>query len=77
MRLLYDSEMPLDMLKYLVHKMGLHAESLDPGQPVPQFQKLYLAFPNVGRKPSLEYERTMPLSVAGLVVRQKLNRYGG
>jgi polyphosphate kinase len=64
MRLLYDSEMPLDMLKYLVHKMGLHGESLIPGNRYHNF-KNFISFPNVG-KPALEYERTMPLSVEGL-----------
>lgn len=47
MRLLYDSEMPLDMLKYLVNKMGLHGESLIPGNRYHNF-KNFIAFPNVG-----------------------------
>lgn len=64
MRLLYDSEMPLDMLKYLVNKMGLHGESLIPGNRYHNF-KNFIAFPNVGRK-ELEYERTIPLPVNGL-----------
>lgn len=64
MRLLYDSEMPLDMLKYLVNKMGLHGESLIPGARYHNF-KNFIAFPNVGR-PELEYERTAPLPVDGL-----------
>jgi len=64
MRLLYDSEMPLDMLKYLVNKMGLHGESLIPGARYHNF-KNFIAFPNVGR-PELEYERTVPLPVDGL-----------
>lgn len=64
MRLLYDSEMPLDMLKYLVNKMGLHGESLIPGARYHNF-KNFISFPNVGR-PELEYERTVPLPVDGL-----------
>jgi polyphosphate kinase len=64
MRLLYDSEMPLDMVKYLVSKMGLHGENLIPGNRYHNF-KNFISFPNVGR-PGLEYEKTMPLSVEGL-----------
>jgi len=64
MRLLYDSEMPLDMLKYLVHKMGLHGESLIPGNRYHNF-KNFIAFPNVGRR-ELEYEKNNPLPVDGL-----------
>src|ERR1700761_5975911 len=64
MRLLYDSEMPLDMLKYLVSKMGLHGESLIPGNRYHNF-KNFISFPNVGRR-ELEYERDIPLPVDGL-----------
>ncbi|MCO5950235.1 MULTISPECIES: polyphosphate kinase 1 [Mucilaginibacter] len=64
MRLLYDSEMPLDMLKYLVNKMGLSGESLIPGNRYHNF-KNFIAFPNVGR-PELEYEKTVALPVDGL-----------
>ena len=64
MRLLYDSEMPLDMLKFLVSKMGLHGESLIPGSRYHNF-KNFISFPNVGR-PELEYERNIPLPVDGL-----------
>jgi polyphosphate kinase len=64
MRLLYDSEMPLDMLKYLVSKMGLHGESLIPGNRYHNF-KNFIAFPNVGRR-ELEYEKNIPLPVDGL-----------
>lgn len=64
MRLLYDSEMPLDMLKYLVNKMGLHGESLIPGNRYHNF-KNFISFPNVGR-PELEYEKNIPLPVDGL-----------
>jgi len=64
MRLLYDSDMPLDMLKYLVTKMGLHGESLIPGNRYHNF-KTFIGFPNIGRK-ELEYEKNIPLPVAGL-----------
>src|ERR1700761_1596218 len=64
MRLMYDSEMPLDMLKYLVSKMGLHGESLIPGNRYHNF-KNFISFPNIGRR-ELEYEKTIPLPVAGL-----------
>jgi polyphosphate kinase len=56
--------MPLDMLKYLVNKMGLHGESLIPGNRYHNF-KNFIAFPNVGR-PELEYQRNIPLAVDGL-----------
>jgi len=64
MRLLYDSEMPLDMLKYLVNKMGLGGESLIPGNRYHNF-KNFISFPNVGRH-ELEYDRNIPLPVDGL-----------
>jgi polyphosphate kinase len=64
MRLLYDSEMPHDMLKYLVKKMGLLGESLIPGNRYHNF-KNFIDFPNVGR-PELEYPKNIPLPVAGL-----------
>jgi polyphosphate kinase len=64
MRLLYDTEMPLEMVTYLVTKMGLHAESLIPGNRYQNF-KNFINFPNVGR-PELEYTPYPPLSVDGL-----------
>jgi polyphosphate kinase len=64
MRLLYDSDMPMDMLKYLVNKMGLHGESLIPGNRYHNF-KNFISFPNVGG-PELEYSKYVPLSVADL-----------
>ena len=64
MRLLYDSEMPMDMLKYLVGKMGLHGESLIPGNGYHNF-KNFIAFPNVGG-PELEYSKYIALPVADL-----------
>ncbi|MDO3625161.1 polyphosphate kinase 1 [Mucilaginibacter sp. BT774] len=64
MRLLYDTEMPLEMVTYLVTKMGLHAESLIPGNRYQNF-KNFISFPNVGR-PELEYTPYQPLPVDGL-----------
>src|SRR3569833_3182942 len=64
MRLLYDTEMPLEMVTYLVTRMGLHAESLIPGNRYQNF-KNFISFPNVGR-PELEYTPYPPLPVEGL-----------
>ncbi|QEM10398.1 polyphosphate kinase 1 [Mucilaginibacter rubeus] len=64
MRLLYDSDMPMDMLKYLVNKMGLHGESLIPGNRYHNF-KNFISFPNVGG-PELEYSKYIPLPVSDL-----------
>ncbi|MGZ3753539.1 MAG: polyphosphate kinase 1, partial [Mucilaginibacter sp.] len=64
MRLLYDTEMPMEMVTYLVGKMGLHAESLIPGNRYHNF-KNFINFPNVGR-PELEYPYNPPLAVDGL-----------
>ncbi|QHS57186.1 polyphosphate kinase 1 [Mucilaginibacter sp. 14171R-50] len=64
MRLLYDSEMPLEMISYLVKKMKVSRGSLIPGNRYHNF-KNFISFPNVGR-PDLEYKKNMPLPVAGL-----------
>jgi polyphosphate kinase len=64
MRLLYDTEMPLDMLSYLVRKMQLTAGSLIPGSRYHNF-KDFISFPNVGR-PELEYPKVAPLEVPQL-----------
>jgi polyphosphate kinase len=64
MRLLYDKEMPLDMLSYLTKKMKAPVENLIPGNRYHNF-KNFISFPNVGR-PDLEYNKIMPLPVAGL-----------
>jgi polyphosphate kinase len=64
MRLMYDTEMPMDMLKYLVSRIGLHGESLIPGSRYHNF-KNFISFPNVGR-PELEYVKYLPLPVEGL-----------
>lgn len=64
MRLLYDNNMPLDMLTYLVDKLNLSAESLIPGNRYHNF-KDFISFPNVGRK-ELEYAKDPVLPVKGL-----------
>jgi polyphosphate kinase len=64
MRLLYDTEMPLDMLSVLVSKLKIEAESLIPGNRYHRFSD-FIAFPNVGSK-DLEYPVNLPLKVAGL-----------
>ncbi|TDQ06385.1 polyphosphate kinase 1 [Pedobacter metabolipauper] len=64
MRLLYDTEMPFDMLTVLVSKMKIEAESLIPGNRYHRF-KDFIAFPNVGSK-ELEYPPAPPIKVSGL-----------
>jgi polyphosphate kinase len=64
MRLLYDTEMPFDMLSVLVAKMKIEAESLIPGNRYHRFGD-FIRFPNVGDR-SLEYATTVPLKVHGL-----------
>ncbi|HEY9196733.1 MAG TPA: polyphosphate kinase 1, partial [Mucilaginibacter sp.] len=64
MRLLYDTEMPLDMLKFLVNKMGLSGESLIPGNRYHNF-KNFISFPNVG-SPELEFVKYPALPVDDL-----------
>ncbi|MFA6085288.1 polyphosphate kinase 1 [Mucilaginibacter sp.] len=64
MRLLYDKEMPLDMLSYLVRKMKVGGENLIPGNRYHNF-KNFIAFPNVGRA-DLQYNKSIPLPVKGL-----------
>jgi polyphosphate kinase len=70
MRLLYDTEMPMDMLKYLVSNMGLLSESLIPGNRYHNF-KDFISFPNAGR-PELEYVKYPPLPVGGLTFDKSL-----
>ncbi|HEX8377568.1 MAG TPA: polyphosphate kinase 1 [Pedobacter sp.] len=64
MRLLYDNNMPLDMLSFLVDKLDLDSEGLIPGNRYHNF-KDFISFPNVGR-PELEYEKNPPLEIANL-----------
>lgn len=64
MRLLYDSEISLDTLNYLVSRMSLNSEALIPGGRYHNF-KDFIAFPNVGDS-SLEYPSQPQLPVKGL-----------
>jgi len=64
MRLLYDSDIPLDMLNFLVSSMSLNNSLLIPGNRYHNF-KDFIAFPNVGG-PNLEYAPLPPLPVEGL-----------
>ena len=64
MRLLYDTDMPLDMLTHLVAKLDLSADGLIPGNRYHNF-KDFISFPNVGG-PELEYPRISPLPVNNL-----------
>ncbi len=64
MRLLYDTDMPLDMLTYLVAKLDLSADGLIPGNRYHNF-KDFISFPNVGG-PDLEYPKVPPLPVNNL-----------
>jgi len=64
MRLLYDSDIPLDALNYLVSRMQLDSEALIPGGRYHNF-KDFVAFPNVGG-PSLEYPPMPQLRVPNL-----------
>ncbi|MCD0490640.1 polyphosphate kinase 1 [Pedobacter sp. MC2016-14] len=64
MRLLYDTEMPFDMLSVLVSKVKIESESLIPGNRYHRFGD-FIRFPNVGAA-ELEYAPTVPLKVAGL-----------
>ncbi len=64
MRLLYDNQLPLDMLNYLVAHLNLIGDGLIPGNRYHNF-KDFINFPNVG-KPDLEYKREVPLKVRDL-----------
>jgi polyphosphate kinase len=64
MRLLYDTEMPFDMLSVLVSKLKIEAASLIPGNRYHRFGD-FIRFPNVGAS-NLEYTPNVPLKVAGL-----------
>lgn len=64
MRLLYDKQMPLDMLKYLVDKLDLSTDGLIPGNRYHNF-KDFISFPNVGG-PDLEYPKMPALPVQDL-----------
>jgi polyphosphate kinase len=64
MRLLYDSDMPFDMLSFLVSKLKVGADGLIPGNKYHRFGD-FIAFPNVGAK-ELEYPPMVPLKVKSL-----------
>lgn len=64
MRLLYDNNIPLSMLSYLVAKLDLTSDGLIPGSRYHNF-KDFINFPNVGR-PELEYPKEVPLRVKDL-----------
>ncbi len=64
MRLLYDSNMPLDMLTYLVAQLDLTADGLIPGNRYHNF-KDFIKFPNVGGQ-HLEYPKNPPLPIRDL-----------
>ncbi|MEO8794374.1 MAG: polyphosphate kinase 1 [Daejeonella sp.] len=64
MRLLYDTDMPMDMLTYLVAKLDLTADGLIPGNRYHNF-KDFIDFPNVGG-PNLEYPKAPPLPIKDL-----------
>ena len=64
MRLLYDAEMPADMVNNLTLKLNLHSENLIPGNRYHNF-KDFINFPNTS-KPELEYKRYKPLPVKDL-----------
>lgn len=64
MRLLYDTEMPFDMLNVLIAKLKIEAESLIPGNRYHRFGD-FISFPNVGPK-DLEYPPNDPVKVSGL-----------
>ncbi|TAF43331.1 MAG: polyphosphate kinase 1 [Sphingobacteriales bacterium] len=68
MRLLYDSEMPIETLSYVVDKLKLHSESLIPGNRYHNF-KNFIAFPNVGDA-TLEYRKIIPLPVKDLSIQK-------
>src|SRR5690554_547505 len=70
MRLLYDAEMPADLLDYLKAKMDLGNEFFIPGNRYHNF-KDFIKFPNVGGK-HLEYRKLNPLPVAGFDLQKSL-----
>ena len=70
MRLLYDTDMPMDMLTYLVAKLDLTAEGLIPGNRYHNF-KDFINFPNVGSS-DLEYPKASPLPIKDLTAGQSI-----
>lgn len=70
MRLLYENEMPSDVVSYLVKHIGLTPEGLIPGKRFSNF-KDFINFPNIGSK-KLEYSIQKPLLVNGIDYRSSL-----
>lgn len=70
MRLLYDADMPQDMLDYLVEKTELDSDALIPGNRYHNF-KDFIDFPNVGSK-ELEYRYLQTLKVANFDLQKSL-----
>lgn len=70
MRLLYDSEMPKDMLDYLVQKIKLDPGVLIPGNRYPNFSD-FINFPNVGSR-KLEYAPSPRLLVKDIDYRKSI-----
>src|SRR5690606_29933204 len=70
MRLLYDADMPQDMLDYLVEKTNLDPDALIPGNRYHNF-KDFIDFPNVGGK-ELEYKHLPALKVADFDLQKSL-----
>lgn len=64
MRLLYDVDMPTDMLTYLVSSLNLRADGLILGARYHNF-KDFIQFPNIGT-PALEYAKVHPVPVKNL-----------
>lgn len=64
MRLLYDVDMPVDMLTYLVSSLNLRADGLILGARYHNF-KDFIEFPNIGG-PALEYFKAHPIFVKNL-----------
>ncbi len=70
MRLLYDREMPKDMLTYLVDRINLDPSTLIPGNRYQNFSD-FISFPNVGSK-NLEYATLPRLLVKGVDYRKSI-----
>lgn len=70
MRLLYDADMPQEMLDYLIEKTDLDPDALIPGNRYHNF-KDFIEFPNVGGK-ELEYKQLPALKVAGFDLQKSL-----
>lgn len=64
MRLLYDANIPLDMLTILVNKYKIRSDALIPSTGYNKFGD-FINFPDLGRK-DLVYDRIKPLMVKGI-----------